>query len=60
VIWRSEETRCELWSLSGASLLRVYDGDGLILEEPFIRAEGWARAVALRARYRQLKPTTSI
>jgi hypothetical protein len=50
VIWRDGTRRCELWFASDSNLLRVYDDDRLIHEEPFEIGTGWERAIELRVK----------
>ena len=50
VIWREASRRCELWGVNGQGRLRVFEGEIATVDEPFIRGQGWARAVALRRR----------
>ena len=48
VIWREGSRRCELWTDGNASRLRVFEGQRLIADEPFLRGAGWIQAQALR------------
>ena len=34
VVWRQQAVRCELWTIAGAGILRVYDDERLVMEEP--------------------------
>ena len=48
VIWRDGSRRCELWYARSGNRLRVYEGDRLLHEEPFVNGAGWSRALELR------------
>src|ERR671911_545609 len=52
VIWREDGRRCELWTVTGSGRLRVYEDQTVLVDEPFVRGQGWARAAALRLSFR--------
>ena len=48
IVWRVGTLRCELWSIGGAGVLKVFDGADLTHEETLLAGTCYRRAEELR------------
>lgn len=48
VVWRHGALRCELWSVKGLGVLKVFDGSVLTRQESFQNGTWYHRAQELR------------
>jgi hypothetical protein len=48
IVWRVGTLRCELWSIAGAGVLKVFDGPDLTHEEALLAGTCYQRAEELR------------